>query len=420
MAAGDRIYRSLFSNIKFFSRGWGPIDTMESLAGVITNLSRTKLHEDIKDHSHPIKTKKMADNSEGTMYEGTFLSPLATLLPGVLPEEAEMARFELLIPKKWRSSDSKPVYIHMAGTGDHYYWRRRYLYAFPLLKSGGIGSLILENPFYGHRKPRVQTRSQLHYVTDLFSMGLALIHESIILNSWLESQGIGPVGLTGISMGGHNCSLSASLWSKPVVAVPCLSLVTASCVFTEGTFKSSVCWEPLEKEILSCLLGNDERRLNIFNLILSHYSQPDLRTITEQYRSKESKKEERESTKDDKKNKLGSILKYPFQNKSAQERKKEPRPEALQLLKHVMDFSTHFHNYPKPIAPELLTFLPANDDLYMPHHTVEDMREVWPGCNVRYIDGGHVTSFLLQRSTVVRTLIEQMDRLLLLGSNSLA
>ena len=34
----------------------------------------------------------MADNSEGTMYEGTFLSPLATLLPGVLPEEAEMAR----------------------------------------------------------------------------------------------------------------------------------------------------------------------------------------------------------------------------------------------------------------------------------------------------------------------------------------
>lgn len=34
-------------------------------------------------------------------------------------------------------------------------------------------------------------------------MGLALIHESIVLNSWLESQGIGPVGLTGISMGGH-------------------------------------------------------------------------------------------------------------------------------------------------------------------------------------------------------------------------
>ena len=28
-------------------------------------------------------------------------------------------RFELLIPKKWRSNDSKPVYIHMAGTGDH-------------------------------------------------------------------------------------------------------------------------------------------------------------------------------------------------------------------------------------------------------------------------------------------------------------
>ena len=40
-------------------------------------------------------------------------------------------------------------------------------------------------------------------MTDLFVMGLALIHESILLGGWLESQGLGPVGLTGISMGGH-------------------------------------------------------------------------------------------------------------------------------------------------------------------------------------------------------------------------
>lgn len=46
-------------------------------------------------------------------------------------------------------------------------------------------------------------RSQLHYVSDLLVMGLALIHESMVIGQWLEDQGLGPVGLTGVSMGGH-------------------------------------------------------------------------------------------------------------------------------------------------------------------------------------------------------------------------
>ena len=66
-----------------------------------------------------------------------------------------------------------------------------------------MGAVLLENPYYGSRKPREQTRSQLHHVSDLFVMGLALILECMLLLHWLEKQGLGPVGLTGISMGGH-------------------------------------------------------------------------------------------------------------------------------------------------------------------------------------------------------------------------
>ena len=40
-------------------------------------------------------------------------------------------------------------------------------------------------------------------MSDLFVMGLALILECMLLLHWLEKQGLGPVGLTGISMGGH-------------------------------------------------------------------------------------------------------------------------------------------------------------------------------------------------------------------------
>lgn len=39
---------------------------------------------------------QVADNSDGTQYEGTFLSPLATLYPGILPEESKTTRFDIV------------------------------------------------------------------------------------------------------------------------------------------------------------------------------------------------------------------------------------------------------------------------------------------------------------------------------------
>ena len=46
-------------------------------------------------------------------------------------------------------------------------------------------------------------RSSLHHVSDLLVMGAALSLECYVLRDWLQSQGLGPVGITGISMGGH-------------------------------------------------------------------------------------------------------------------------------------------------------------------------------------------------------------------------
>ena len=47
------------------------------------------------------------------------------------------------------------------------------------------------------------SRSSLCHVSDLLVMGAALVLESCVLHDWLYSQGIGPVGITGMSMGGH-------------------------------------------------------------------------------------------------------------------------------------------------------------------------------------------------------------------------
>ena len=77
------------------------------------------------------------------------------------------------------------------------------LLAKPLLTENSIASIILENPFYGLRKPKEQTRSSLQYVADLYMMGAMLVGESVALMRWCESLGYGPFALTGLSMGGH-------------------------------------------------------------------------------------------------------------------------------------------------------------------------------------------------------------------------
>jgi len=60
----------------------------------------------------------------------------------------------------------------------------------------------------GVRKPPDQKRSNLNNVSDIFIMGGCLILESLALLHWCERMGFGPLGVTGISMGGHVSSHS--------------------------------------------------------------------------------------------------------------------------------------------------------------------------------------------------------------------
>lgn len=80
-------------------------------------------------------------------------------------------------------------------------------------------------------------------------MGGCLILECIALLNWLvDEMNMGPVGVTGISMGGHNAALSGASWDRPCSIIPCLSWTTASKSFTEGVMRDSVSWDVLEAE----------------------------------------------------------------------------------------------------------------------------------------------------------------------------
>lgn len=49
----------------------------------------------------------------------------------------------------------------------------------------------------------VHRRSNLQNVSDIFVMGGCLILENLVLFHFCERNGLGPLGISGLSMGGH-------------------------------------------------------------------------------------------------------------------------------------------------------------------------------------------------------------------------
>ncbi len=78
----------------------------------------------------------------------------------------------------------------------------------PLINQYRIGSILVENPYYGLRKPSYQSRSSLLYVTDLYIMGKALVLETLALLHWCQKMKLTPAILHGYSLGGHMASLA--------------------------------------------------------------------------------------------------------------------------------------------------------------------------------------------------------------------
>jgi hypothetical protein len=114
------------------------------------------------------------------------------------------------------------------------------------LSKRGIGSLILENPFYGKRRPAGQHKKMLRSFSDLFLMGGATFMEGRALLDWLQQEGYLRTGVSGISMGGHMAAMVGSLSPVPVAIVPCIAPHSPSAVFTEGTLRHYCAWDVLK------------------------------------------------------------------------------------------------------------------------------------------------------------------------------
>ncbi|KAK7864003.1 hypothetical protein R5R35_000109 [Gryllus longicercus] len=516
----DHVYRRILMT-KFFTKGWGKPDNLKRLFAFRRIVCKRETCYKLVPNDYPVSIVKEEVHSDCKILQGQFTSPFVKHLPGLLPKESETAHFQVILPKKWNSEHYKPICLHLAGTGDHGFWRRRQIMAKPLLKSAGIGALLLENPFYGLRKPKDQVRSSLHNVTDIFVMGGCLILESLALFHWCERNGFGPLGISGLSMGGHMASLAATNWPKPLVLVPCLSWSSASPVFTEGVMSGSINWDLLEsqyfEDVALCeeirhIIHKEEDAFRAGQEFAKHYPHSMTRVeeldkqrkeeitfmprssdllpsnaqsgtseknrplsgknvpnfisaglspqattfkevqaavqenFKEQYVPSETVSKQTVELLDDRsKEKLQSLpetakqesskidkfsfLKHFYKTKEklielTEKRSEQQLPknascsltkhrdrEAYQFMRGIMDECTHLQNFDIPVDTSLIIAVCAKDDAYVPRESSTPLHEIWPGAEIRMLNAGHVSAYVLGQNTFRKAIMESFERL---------
>lgn len=442
----DVLYRRLLLT-KLFIRGWGKPEDLKRIFEFRKIIGDREKCKSLVERDYPIFIDKVEDQTDCKIHSGHFISPLEHFVPGILPAESVKARFQFIVPKRWKKH--RPVCIHLAGTGDHFFWRRRTLMARPMVKESGMASLLLENPYYGYRKPKDQLRSSLKNVSDLFVMGGALILESAALLHWLERDGFWPLGMTGISMGGHMASLAVTNWPKPIPLIPCLSWTTASSVFTTGVLSRAVNWRELEKqyathtvyeeEIISMLeyCGTDSFRmgqefvknapgsfdgLDLTQELLQSGQQVALRSsysgrpASDQDSSVLMGRRERDGL-DQMLSAVSSSAPHldMLHAKSiacGSGQRQSLQRESLCFMKGVMDECTHIANFSVPVDPSLIIIVQAKEDAYVPRTGVRSLQEIWPGCEVRYLNGGHISAYLFKQGLFRQAIYDAYERFL--------
>lgn len=145
MSKFDQIYRKIILT-KTFTKGWGNPENLKRILDFKRNIRDRDVSSKLIPKDYPVHIDKDKVQGDVRIMEGHFLSPFTKLLPGIMPEEVETANFQVILPKTWKTG-LKPICLQLAGTGDHFFWRRKAFMADPLLKEAGIASIILENPF---------------------------------------------------------------------------------------------------------------------------------------------------------------------------------------------------------------------------------------------------------------------------------
>jgi hypothetical protein len=208
--------------LRFFTDGWGDMAAVGSV----------RLPTDIP---RPITTEWISDITDAglTTSVGVFDSP-AQILPG----HARHGAVTRVMPE----AGADRVVVLMAAWNEHDS-RARFGIARRLARHG-IGSLVLENPYYGIRRPDDHDGQPIRTVADFFRMGIGAVMEGRGLLATIRDAGLIP-GVAGYSMGGNISALVSSTMPFPIATAPLAASYSPSPVYLDGALRGGIAWDAL-------------------------------------------------------------------------------------------------------------------------------------------------------------------------------
>jgi dienelactone hydrolase len=215
---------------RFFADGWGDRALCESMDPRV--IARRRI-PGIRLERGP-----SGRGFGGLLAEGSFESPESRL-----PKCARVARVRVLLPR----AGLRAVAVHLAASGDQGFGVRL-RFAAPLLESG-IGAIVLEQPFYGSRRPEAQVGPAIRSVSDLHLMGAAAFQEGRALLRWARDVlGVPLVGVTGFSMGGQMAAMVGASVPFPCAVVPIAPTCSPDSVLRDGVLRHVAHWAALARD----------------------------------------------------------------------------------------------------------------------------------------------------------------------------
>lgn len=382
--------------------------------GGFGDLNVVNFHEDVQrfDHWPPshfdevsIDWKREKKGDGFSIFHGTFKTPCTGTAYDALPVESRTVHVRWIRPNR-RDLSGNPTVMHLAATGDHGFSRRETLLAVPLAREHGIGSVILESPYYGLRKPSYQQGAKLRFVSDLLLLGRATIEETLFLLYWLrQNEGDETkLGVSGLSMGGVHSCMIASLYPGDVALAPLLAPRSAASAYVSGALFHATGWSALMRdakersdELLEAvnresrsssrisasraLMNRNERMMKATGNWLANWSKG--------FSDQMAKLLARDAAH-------GSELEFQ---------------ESVALLEAVLETYTDVTRFPLPHRPDACVIVAATEDAYVSRESVDEMHKFLKGSELRWVPGGHVSSFVLHHDEFRRAIKDAMARL---------
>jgi len=211
--------------LRFFTDGWGDPASIDS-AGMP--------HGD--PLPIPIEWVSEAKDTGVRTSVGIFESPVESL-----PLHARHGAVTRILPE---SGADRIVVLRAAG--NEHDSRARFGIARRLAQRG-IGSLVLENPYYGIRRPVDHDGQPIRTVADFFQMGIGAVTEGRGLLATVRKEGYVP-GVAGYSMGGNIAALVSSTMPFEVATAPLAASYSPAPVYLDGALRGGIDWDALGGE----------------------------------------------------------------------------------------------------------------------------------------------------------------------------